>query len=208
VGVFQAGKYRQLNEPAQSYILLPWAQRAMRSFTLHVRASGDPTALAAPLRRAFAGVGADVPFLDVRTLAEHIQASFFAQRMGAWMLTGFGLLALLLSSVGIHGVTSYAVTRRTREIGVRVALGAGRRDVMRLVVARAMGVAAIGLAVGAILGGVAGQLLQHQLTGVSPRDPVTYLTIGFVLALVAFAASWMPARRAARVDPMVALRYE
>jgi len=208
VGVCEAGKYRQLNEPAQPYILLPWEQRSMRSFTLHVRASGDPSALAAPLRRAFAEVGADIPFLDARTLAEHTEASFFAQRMGAWMLTGFGLLALVLSSIGIYGVTSYAVSRRTREIGVRVALGAGRLDVIRMVVGRAMGVAGIGLAVGALAAIGAGQLLQSQLTGVSPRDPATFATIAVVLAMVALAASWLPARRAARVDPMVALRYE
>jgi predicted permease len=208
VGVAQAGRYRQLNETPQSYYWQPWEQRRPRGFTIHVRARGEPSALAAPLRRAFAEVSADIPFLDVRTLAEHTEASFFAQRMGAWMLTGFGLLALALSSIGIYGVTSYSVSRRTREIGVRVALGAGRRDVIRLVVGRAMGVAGIGLGVGALAAVGAGQLLRSQLTGVSPRDPVTFGAIGLVLAFVALAACWMPARRAARVDPMVALRYE
>jgi predicted permease len=208
VGVAKNGKHRNLTEDQATFVYHPYSHGPPRDFTIHVRAAGDPKALTASLRRAVTGVSADLPFLDVRTMAEHMQAAVFAQKLGAYMLTGFGVLALLLSAIGIYGVMSYAVSRRTREIGVRVALGAGRRDVVGMVVGRAMRLAALGLVVGAAGALGAGQLLQSQLVGVSPRDPATFAAIVLLLGAVAFLASWLPARRAAAVDPLVALRYE
>ncbi len=209
VGVAKDGRYGQLNEAARPLVYRPFAQHYRDAFTIHVRAAaGDPRLLTPALRRAFAQTSADLPVLDLRTMAEHMEAAVFAQRMGAWMLSGFGLMALLLSAVGVYGVMSYAVSQRTREIGVRVALGAGRRTVVRLVVGRAMRLAGIGLAVGLVAALGAGRLLRTQLLGVSPSDPVTFVAIGLLLGGVALLASWIPARRAAKVDPMVALRYE
>jgi len=208
VGVAKDGKYRNLNEDPQTVVYHPYAASVPRDFTIHVRAAGDPKALTAPLRRAVTGVSADLPFLDVRTMAEHMQAAVFAQKLGAYMLAGFGVLALFLSAIGIYGVMSYAVSRRTREIGVRVALGAARRDVVGMVVGGAMRLAAVGLVIGGAAALGAGQLLRSQLLGISPRDPVTFAAIGLLLGAVAFVASWLPARRAAAVDPLVALRYE
>ncbi len=209
VGVAKDGKYDQLNEAPRALVYRPFAQHYRDAFTVHVRAAaGEPGALAPALRRAFAETNAQLPFLDVRTMAEHMQAALFAQAIGAWMLSGFGLMALLLAAVGVYGVMSYAVSQRTREIGVRVALGAGRRSVVRLVVVRAMRLAGVGLALGAVAALGAGQVLKTQLVGVSPRDPATFVGVTILLASVALVASWIPARRAARVDPMVALRYE
>jgi putative ABC transport system permease protein len=208
IGVARDGKYRQLNEVPHAFTFFPYTQDRPRSFTVHVRATGDPKALTAPLRRAFAAASGDLPFLDVRTMAEHMQAAMFAQKLGAYMLAGFGALALLLSSIGIYGVMAYAVSRRTREIGVRVALGAARRDVIGMVVGRAMRIAGLGLLIGAGAALGAGQLLRSQLLGISPRDPAVYAVIALLLGTVAFVASWLPARRAAAVDPLVALRYE
>jgi len=208
VGVAKNGKQRSLNEDQQTYVYHPYSQSVPRDFTIHVRASGDPKALVGALRRAVTGVSADLPFLDVRTMAEHMQAAVFAQKLGAYMLAGFGVLALFLSAIGIYGVMSYAVSRRTREIGVRVALGAARRDVVGLVVGGAMRMAALGLVIGGAAALGAGQLLRSQLLGISPRDPLTYGAIALLLGGVAFLASWIPARRAAAVDPLVALRYE
>jgi predicted permease len=208
VGVAKNGKHSQLNEAPVTFVYHPYTQRLPRAFTVHVRAAGDPKALTAGLRRAVAGVSADLPFLDVRTMAEHMQAAVFAQRLGAYMLSGFGVLALLLSAIGIYGVMSYAVSRRTREIGVRIALGAARRDVVGLVVGRAMRLAALGLVIGGAAALGAGRLLQSQLFGISPRDPLTFAAITLLLGGVALLASWLPARRAAAVDPLVALRYE
>jgi predicted permease len=208
VGVAQQGKYQSLDEPKRVMVYMPYAQNAWNEFTFHVRAAGDPTALSAALRAAAQSVNADLPLLDVRTMAEHMQASLFVQRLGATMLAAFGLMALALSAIGIYGVMSYSVSQRTREIGVRVALGAARRDVVALVVGRAMRLASVGLVIGLAAALGAGQLLRSQLVGVGPRDPLTFTAIVLLLAAVALGASWIPARRAAKVDPMVALRYE
>jgi len=208
VGVARQGKYHSLTESSRALIYVPFAQEPRNDFDVLLRASGDPRALTGAAHEAFKAVDADLPFLDVRTLAEHMQAAMFVQTVGATMLGALGAMALLLSGIGIFGVLSYHVSQRTREIGVRVALGAARGEVVRLVVGRAAGVVAAGIVAGLVLSLAAGQLLRSQLIGVGPRDPLTYLAIALLLALVALGAAWLPARRAARVDPMVALRYE
>jgi predicted permease len=208
VGVARNGKYERLSESPRPVIWVPLAQRPRPSFTMHVRADGDPLLLAGALRRAFASVHPDLPFLDVRTMAQHMEASLFTSRMGAYMLSAFGALALLLSSIGLYGLLAFAVSRRTREIGVRMALGAGRTQVVTMVVRTAMRLVGIGLLVGAVASLGAGRLLRSQLLGVSPYDPATLLAVAALLAGVALAATLLPARRAARVDPIVALRHE
>lgn len=208
VGVARQGVYHSLTEAPVAVTYLPHSQFAARSFDVLVRTPGDPMPLTPALRRVFQNVNADVPFLDVRTMAGHMQAAVFVQEMGATMLAAFGGIALALSAIGIYGVMSYTVSQRTREIGVRVALGAARRDVVALVVGRAMKLVAIGLVVGLAAAVGAGRLLRSQLVGVSPYDPLTFTGIALLLAAVAFAASAIPARRASRVDPLVALRSE
>ncbi len=208
VGVARQGKYNSLTEPAMAMAWMPVLQEPRSDLTVFVRAAGDPKALVPALRRAFQAVNTELPFLDVRTMAEHMQAAVFAQRLGAIMLAAFGCVALLLSAIGIYGVLSFGVSQRTREIGVRVALGAVRGDVVGLVVGRAMRLAGLGLLIGLGAAVGAAQLLRSQLIGISPRDPVTFAIIAVTLGAVALAASWLPARRAARIDPMVALRTE
>ena len=208
VGVAQQGKYNALTEDVTAMTYLPWAQAPVRGFEVIVRSDGDPTLLTAQLRRAFAQTSADLPFLDVRTLAGHIAVAAFVQRIGATMLSAFGAVALLLSAIGIYGIMAYTVSRRTREIGVRVALGAARRDVIGLVLGRAMRLAGLGLAIGLLAALGAGRLLGSLLLGVSGSDPLTFATIGILLGSVALLASWLPARRAAKVDPVLALRHE
>ena len=208
IGVAKQGKYHTLTEGAESMIYIPFAQETCGGFDVLIRAPGNPRALTEAVRRAFRDVDPGLPFLDVRSMAEHMQAAMFVQTLGATMLTALGAMALLLAAIGIFGVLSYYVGQRTREIGVRVALGAGRREVVGLVVGRALRLVALGVAGGLVLALGAGQLLRSQLVGVGPHDPLTYLGIALLLALVALGAAWLPARRAARVDPMVALRYE
>ncbi len=208
VGVAKDGKYREYTEPPQPFIWYPFEQQLPRAVIVHVRARGRPAALVPALRRAFTAASPDLPFLDVRTLAEHASAGVFAQRVGAWMLSGFGVLALLLSAIGIYGVMAYTVSRRTREIGVRMALGAERRAVVAMVLRRSMRLVALGLGTGVVAAVGAGLLLRSQLLGVKPWDPPTFVVIFGVLTAVALLSSWLPARRAARVDPLVALRYE
>ena len=184
------------------------ARSAPGYFTLHVRAAGEPLALTAPIRAAFAEVSGELPFLDPRNMDEFTSIPYWPQKIGAIMLTAVGTLALLLAAMGIYGVMSYTVSRRTREIGVRVALGAARRNVVAMVIGRALRLAGIGLLIGG--GGAlgAGQLLRSLLYGVSPRDPATFAAIALLLSAVALLASWLPARRAAAVDPLIALRCE
>ncbi len=208
VGVAAQGRYQQITEPPRTLVYYPILQEPSPRFTIHVRAAGDAPALTAAVRRAVAEAGADIPFLDVRTMAQHMQASMFTQKLGAGMLAAFGVMALAMAAVGIYGVMAYRVSQRTREIGVRVALGAARGDVVGMVVGRAMRLTGIGLLIGLAASLGAAQLLRTLLVGVGPRDPVTFGVIAAVLAAVALAASWIPARRAARVDPLVALRSE
>jgi len=205
VGVVRDAKYGTLDEPAQPVIFLAGTPGLV---TLHVRASGDVRALQASLRRAFDEVDPNLAPTNIRTLAESMAGATFSLSMGAWSLSAIGILALILAAVGLFGVLSYAVAQRTREMGVRIAIGASRRDVVGLVVGRALGLTAIGLGVGLVLAAGAGQLLRSQIFGVSPLDPVTFAGVTALLAVVALLAAWVPARRAARVDPIIALQAE
>ena len=208
VGVAATAKYRQLNERPLPYVFLPLTQDYNAGLTLHVRAEGDPRLLTESLRRTFASLDPNLPFLDVRTFQEHMGAAVYFMRLGAIMLGLFGALALLLSAMGIYSVIAYSVSQRTREIGIRTALGAAHRDILSLVVGEGMVLTGIGIVIGGALAFAVGRLLSSLLVGVGAGDPATFLTIGALLAVVAALASWIPARRAARVDPVVALRTE
>ncbi len=210
VGVVATSKYEDYTEAPRPMVFRPYSPRsAPAAFTLHVRAAGEaPLALVPAIRALFGEVNAELPFLDPRIMAEFNTIPYYPQKVGAIMLAAIGSLALLLAAIGIYGVMSYNVSRRAREIGVRVALGAGRGDVAAMVVGRAMRLTALGLVIG---GGAAlgvGQLLKSQLFGISARDPVTFGAIILLLTVVGLFASWQPARRAAAVDPMVALRHD
>jgi predicted permease len=208
VGVAKDGKYQSLDETPAPLAYYPLRQWYAPAFTLHVRTTGQPRALVETLRGSFAATNASLPFLDPRTMREHMGAATFRQFFGASMLSIFGSLALLLVALGLYGVLSYAVTQRTRELAIRIALGASSRDVLLLVVRQGLTMAAVGLAVGTGLALVVGRLLQNQLLGASDADPLTFLVIPAMLIVVSLLACLMPARRATKVDPMVALRYE
>ena len=208
VGVARDGKYRTLSEAPMPLIYFPIEQSWRDAFTLHLRTRQAPAALIETVRQSFRAIDPDLPFLDPRSMSQHMGAALFANRLGGWLLAVFGLLALTLSTVGIYSVVSYSVSRRVREIGLRVALGAARKDVMRLIVGHSMRLVLIGLVIGGVLGVGVGQLLRSQLFGISPGDPLTFGVVGVLLVGVALLASWLPARRAARIDPLVALKSE
>ena len=208
VGVAGDGKYTSLTEAPQPLVYRPYSQHYVPYITLHVRSAGDPRRLERALRAAFERTDPNLPFLDVRTLEEQMGVVTLFQRVGTWMLVAFGALALGLAAVGVYGVLSHSVGQRTREIGVRMAVGASRRDVLALIVGGAMRLALAGLAAGLVLAAGAGRLLRSQIFGVSPLDPVTFVGVIALLAAVALLAAWLPARRAARVDPIVALQAE
>jgi predicted permease len=209
VGVVATSKYNDYTEAPQPMVFRAYSARsAPPAFTVHVRASGEPLALTPAIRRVFGEVSASLPFLDPRIMAEFNTIPYFPQKVGAIMLAAVGSLALVLAAIGIYGVMSYTVSRRTREIGVRIALGAGRKDVVGLVVTRSVRLTGLGILIGGVAALGVGQVLKSQLYGISPNDPLTFVGITLTLGLIALLASWLPASRAAAVNPLVALRHD
>jgi predicted permease len=207
VGVARDAKYRTLGEAPRNFIYVPLAQRWFTRTTLLVRTTPGAS-LAAPVRRLVADLDPRLPILDQRSLVDHAATSLFPQRIALSVAGALGGVALLLALLGIYGVTAYAVTRRTREIGIRVALGARRGGIVRLVLREGVLLAALGVALGGGAALVLTRLLRGLLYGLPPTDPVAFGGAAALLALAALLASWIPARRAAAVDPVEALRTE
>jgi macrolide transport system ATP-binding/permease protein len=208
IGVARDSKYRTLGEIPRPFAYVPLAQNHETGMALHVRTTGNPIGLAAAVRHEVQSLDQNLPVTELQTLSGVVAGSLFAARMGAALLAVFGSLALLLAAIGLYGVMSYTVSRRTREIGIRMALGAATGNVLRLVLKEGMSLVGSGVAVGLIVAAAVTRLLASFLYGVSPLDAATFVAIPLLLALVAFLASYLPARRAAKVDPMIALRYE
>ena len=208
VGVAKDIRYRRLDEPAQPVMYLPLLQSWSDAFTLHVRASGDPAALAASVRAVVSRLDPTAPFYAVRTLEENIKAATLPQRLAGTLISIFGAIALLLSAVGLYGVLQNAVAERTREIGIRMALGGERRDVLRLLLVPTLRLSAFGVALGLAGAAGIGRLLVKVLFGVSPLDIPTYGAVAALMLAVALLATLLPALRATHLDPSVALRQE
>jgi len=160
------------------------------------------------IRGEFRKLDPNLPLTDVKTLTEHMSLSLFPARAFASLLSAFGLLALTLAAIGIYGVMSYAVSQRTREIGVRMAVGAGAKDIFKLVIRRGLLLTSIGVGAGLVLALVGTRLIASLLSNVSAIDPLTFVGVTLLLVAVAFLACYFPARRAMKTDPMVALRDE
>jgi predicted permease len=211
VGVVQDARFHDARDPIEPIAFLALLQDATQfalSAEAAVQTAGDPAAAANELRQAIADVDRNVPVNDPRPLGAQVSQSFDTERLAARLVTAFGALALLLACVGLYGVVSQAVARRTNEIGVRMALGAERRDVVWMILRETLALVGAGVAVGlpAALG--AARLVRSQLFGLGAADPASFTIAAVVLTIVAIAAASFPARRASRVDPMVALRYE
>jgi predicted permease len=208
IGVAKAGKYITLGEDPMPYMFLPCRQSYKTRMTILIRSQADPATLAAGLRREVAALDETLPVFGVKTMPQFMERSLWAASNVAGLVGGFGLAALLLAAVGIYGLMSYSVAQRTREIGIRAALGAQPGDVLRLVAKHGMSLALIGIALG-LAGALAlTRVMSSLLFGVSTTDPMTFAVITLLLAFVAFLACYIPARRATKVDPMVALRCE
>jgi putative ABC transport system permease protein len=208
VGIVGNVLHNGLSEPVQAESYLPFAQYPSSYVGLAIRSKGDQAALFSVVRNIVAELDPELPVHDMRAMEQVVAETLATRRLTLWLVGAFGALALVLSFVGIYGVMSYAVTERVHEIGVRTALGAGRRDIFRLFIGSGMRLAGIGLVLGAAAAFLATRAMTGLLFGVSASDPVTYLVIASLLALAAFAACYVPARRALAVDPIVALRYE
>jgi putative ABC transport system permease protein len=208
VGVVRSVRHSGLHDRTRPQFFVPYPQLETPAMTLVVRTAGDPLALAAALKKQVLSVDKDQPVSNVRTLENVLSASVALPRFRTVLLGAFAGLALLLATVGVYGVISYTVSQRTREIGLRVALGADRANILRLVVGQGLGLALAGIAGGIVLSFALTRLLAGLLYGVGTTDPITLTAVAIVLAVVAAVASFVPARRAMRVEPTIALRYE
>jgi putative ABC transport system permease protein len=208
VGVVRDTKRQGVDQPVRIESWMPLAQRPSGSMEIVLRTTGDPLALSNAVREAVWSLDRNLPIPTIQTV-EHILSQRVAQqRLNMLLLVLFASIALILAAVGIYGVMSYAVTQRTNEIGIRMALGAQARDVLRMVIWRGMALALIGVALGLAAALALTRVMKNLLFDVSTTDPVTFAAIPVLLTGVAFIACWIPARRATKVDPLDALRYE
>jgi predicted permease len=208
VGVVADIRHRALDDKVWPELFFPFEQSPSPWITVLVRGAGDPSALAAPIRRVAQAIDPGQPLFDVELLERRVSESLAERRERATVLGSFAALALLIAVVGIYGVMSYSVARRTHEIGLRMALGAGRSDVLRMVVGSGLRMAAFGMAIGLAGALLVTRVLRTFLYGIEPTDRTTFCLVCAILGAAAVFASYLPARRAATVDPMAALRRE
>jgi putative ABC transport system permease protein len=208
VGIVGDVRHQELAAPPTMQMYTPQAQLTDSYLTMVIRSAGDPSALAGDARRAIWSVAGDVPVYEVAPLAELVARSVGWRRFVMVLLEIFGAVALLMTAIGVYGVISYSVAERTREIGIRAALGAAPGDIVRLIVGDGLAVVAAGLAVGVVVAIVAMRFLESTLFEVSATDPATFVAVAGVLLLVTLVAQAVPIARAMRVDPSIALRQE
>ena len=208
VGVAGDGKYFNIAEDPRAFMWAPLTQDYISSGAIMVRTTGDPQSMFAAVRGEVQALDPNLPLFDVTTLTEHMRLALFPAKVAAMVLGVFGLVALLLSAIGIYGITSYAVAQRTHEIGIRMALGAQFGDVLRLVLNHGLKLTLIGAVIGLAGAYAATRAITSVLYGVSATDPLTFISVSVLLIGVALFACYVPARRATKVDPLVALRNE
>ena len=208
VGVSSDVKQEELGSATKPEMYVPMQQIPWFGTALIVRTTGDPMRLKKDLQAAIWQVDKDLPVSGVETVEQHLSNLRAEPRLYTLLLGVFAVIALLLASIGIYGVMSYSVTERTHEIGIRMALGAGQADVLGFVIKQGLTLTMIGLAIGVAVSLALTRLMESLLFGVSSTDPLTFVVISLLLAIVSIFATYLPARRATRVDPMIALRYE
>ena len=210
VGVCRDAKYDDLKSEMSPTAYLPYLQDGNfnRGMTFELRTAMPPLAIAGAVQRVVSGIDRNVPVAEMRTQEEQIRKTLGGERMFAGVVSSFGVIAALLAAIGLYGVMAYAVTRRTNEIGIRLALGAGRGHIQWMVLRESLWMITAGLAIGVPAALALTKYVQATLYGIKPNDPVSFVAAGGLMVVVAAMAAWIPARRAARVDPMRALRFE
>ena len=208
VGLARDTKYRNLREPPRMTFYLPLAQFYRPSMNLLMRTTGEPSQVVPAIRARLHTIEPSLTVFNIRTLQEHVGRSLYVERMESLLLTVFGILALTLTAIGIYGVIAYSVAQRTREVGIRMALGAQKKDVLKMILTQGLWLVIWGAVIGLVACYWLSRLVASQLYGVSAYDPLTLMSTVVVLIAVALVAAYLPARRATKVDPLVALRYE
>jgi ABC-type antimicrobial peptide transport system permease subunit len=208
VGIVKDTVVNQIGETPQPVAYLPMTQDYAPAATIQVRTAGPPEAVIAGVRAQVQELVPAMAITNVQTVREIVNQGLWAPRAGAGMLTIFGALALILAALGVYGVLSYSVSQQTKEIGIRMSLGAQRQQVMRLVIGQGMRLALAGLAIGLTAAFALTRVLTSLLFGVSAHDPLTFVLVPLGLLAVSVLACYVPARRAIGVDPIIALRYE
>ena len=208
-GVVKDAQYVNLRQTLRRHFYLPTTQESqLTNLTLHVKTSSEPNVVAEQLRAQLKALDPHLPLYNIKTLSTEIDESLIQERLVTWLSVAFGLLATLLTALGLYGVLTFSVARRTREIGIRVALGAQRRDVFRLIMTRGLILVGVGVVLGVAASFAVSKLLSSLLFGVTPNSVTTLVGVSVGLIVVALVACYIPARRATKVDPLVALRYE
>jgi putative ABC transport system permease protein len=208
VGVVGDVKNRSLSTEAKPSYYVPQTQVPFNQLTVVVRTINDPHSVITAVTKEVSSLDKDLPLFAVKTLDEYLAASVAAPRFSTTLLSIFAAVALVLTIVGLYGAMSYSVAQRTNEIGIRMALGAQARDVLSLIVGQGFKLVLLGLAVGLVGAFALMRVVSSLLFGVTTKDPLTFATVAGLLAVVALLACYIPARRATKVDPMIALRYE
>jgi putative ABC transport system permease protein len=208
VGVVKTGRYRNLAEDPKPYFYYPMSQRRPASMMLVMRTNSDPRSLVGAIRKEVQNLDRSVPVSSVKTMDEHMTYALWAPNMAASLSLAFGVVAILLSAIGLYSVMAYVVSQRTREVGIRMALGANRADVVKMITVQGMRLAVIGVVIGLLLSLALARALSSLLIGVSGYDVTTFVIVSGLLVFVALIACYLPARRATKIDPLVALRYE
>lgn len=201
VGVARDAKYRTLGEPPRPFVYTPYSQRYASTLTILARTAADADGTAARLLALVRELDPDAMVLETRTMERHLAIMLLPARLGALVFTAFAALALALALLGVYGVVSYAVARRTREVAIRMSVGADPAGVVRLLMRHGLALVGVGGAIGVLAALLGARVLQGILYGVEPIDPVTFLAVPVLLVAVGAAAAFVPARRAARIDP-------
>jgi ABC-type antimicrobial peptide transport system permease subunit len=206
----QDAKYQNVTEDPQPYFYVPLEQTYMSMRTIHVRTSVPPETLALQVESQIHDLASDVPITQVQSMTQSLQGAngFFFFRFGAQLAATMGLLGLILAVVGIYSVVSYAAAQRTQEIGIRMAMGAAPRDILKMVLRQGLGVVGIGLGLGLVVALAGTRVMGSLFIGIKPTDPLTFIVVVLMLTGIALFACWIPAYRATRIDPLAALRYE
>jgi predicted permease len=210
VGVAGNGKYQTVGEDAQAFFYVPAAQNFVSKRTLQIRTLLPPESLVSPVKQIVSRAAPQLSTVDIETMKHFLEGAlgFFSFRLAAMFAGVLGVIGLILAVVGVYGVVSFSVSQRTREIGIRIALGAPPKEILRSVWLRSANLVLIGVAIGIPLAWAVTRTMAHLVTGISTSDPLTYISVALGLGCVAIAASYVPARRAMHVDPLVALKYE